>query len=262
MTLSLTINQTLKWLSSLPILNYNAGVILVVTVYSDRSVISLFPHIYTHPPLLPVPNKPYGFCGCKAPCLLWWLAACGCNRYWNEVLFIWTLNGTRTDNGTTVNRYIFFLSRITLNGTRTDKGTTVNRYIFFLLPPTETTYSLFGTGEGGGLSTYAARFIDPSTAPTPFPLFFARHHKPRSAKELPLGKWPIHCGHLQMIYIYVFLSSLTMRFPKLQQGHRRDTSHVFGRHKSVPNEERDLTVQMTAWCYRSTCGKTKLCIDT
>ena len=136
-------NQTLKWLSSLPILNYNARVILVVTVYSDRCIISLFPHLYTHPPLLPVPNKPYGFCGCKAPCLLWWLATCGCNRYWNEVLFIWTLNGTRTDNNTTVNRYIFFLLRITLNGLRTDNGTTVNRYIFFLLPSTETTYSLF-----------------------------------------------------------------------------------------------------------------------
>ena len=42
-----------------------------------------------------------------------------------------------------MNRYIFFLLRITLNGLRTDNGTTVNRYIFFLLPSTETTYSLF-----------------------------------------------------------------------------------------------------------------------
>ena len=32
----------------------NAGIIPGVTVYSDRYIIS---------PLLPVPNKPYGFCG-------------------------------------------------------------------------------------------------------------------------------------------------------------------------------------------------------
>ena len=43
MTLSLTISETLKWLSSLPIL---VLVILVVTVYSDRYIISLFPHLH------------------------------------------------------------------------------------------------------------------------------------------------------------------------------------------------------------------------
>ena len=47
----------------------NAGVILVVTV-CDRYIISLFPHLHT-PPLLPVPNKPRGFCGRYAPCLLY-----------------------------------------------------------------------------------------------------------------------------------------------------------------------------------------------
>ena len=36
---------------------------------SDRYIISLFPHLHT-PLLLPVPNKPYGFCGRYAPCLL------------------------------------------------------------------------------------------------------------------------------------------------------------------------------------------------
>ena len=56
-TLSLTINQTLKWRSSLPILTQ---VILVVTVY----ILSLsFPTSIPPSPILPVPNKPYGFCG-------------------------------------------------------------------------------------------------------------------------------------------------------------------------------------------------------
>ena len=39
----------------------NAGVILVVTV-SNKYIISLFPHLHTPFPLLPVPNKPYGLC--------------------------------------------------------------------------------------------------------------------------------------------------------------------------------------------------------
>ena len=34
------------------------------------SIISLFPHFHTPPPLLPVPNMPCGFCGRKAPRLL------------------------------------------------------------------------------------------------------------------------------------------------------------------------------------------------
>ena len=40
----------------------NAGVILVVTVYSDRYLISLSPHLHGSS-LLPVPNTSYGFCG-------------------------------------------------------------------------------------------------------------------------------------------------------------------------------------------------------
>ena len=36
----------------------NAGVILVVTVCSDRYIISLFPHLNS-----PVPSKPYSFSG-------------------------------------------------------------------------------------------------------------------------------------------------------------------------------------------------------
>ena len=43
----------------------NAEVIPVVTVYSDSYIISLLPPSIPPPPpaLLPVPNKPYGFCG-------------------------------------------------------------------------------------------------------------------------------------------------------------------------------------------------------
>ena len=52
-TLSLTINETLKWFSSLPI---SMQVILMVTVYSDRYKISLFPHLHW-----PVPNKTLSF---------------------------------------------------------------------------------------------------------------------------------------------------------------------------------------------------------
>ena len=49
-TLSLPSNEILKWLSS------PSG--------GDRYIISLFP---SWPPFLPVPNKPYGFCGRWAP---------------------------------------------------------------------------------------------------------------------------------------------------------------------------------------------------
>ena len=48
-TLSLTVKETFKWISSLPI--FNAGVILLVTV--SRQVISLLPHL--HPSALPPP---------------------------------------------------------------------------------------------------------------------------------------------------------------------------------------------------------------
>ena len=39
----------------------------MVTVYT----LPLPPPPYPLPPFLPVPNKPYGFCGRQAPCLLW-----------------------------------------------------------------------------------------------------------------------------------------------------------------------------------------------
>ena len=58
--------ETLKWLSSLPILKQES---FWRWQCSDRYIISLFPHLHTpsplppppSPPLLPVPNKP--FCG-------------------------------------------------------------------------------------------------------------------------------------------------------------------------------------------------------
>ena len=43
-TLSLTINETLKWLSSLPILTQES---FWWWQCSDRHIISLFPHLYT-----------------------------------------------------------------------------------------------------------------------------------------------------------------------------------------------------------------------
>ena len=57
--------ETLKWLSSLPILMQES---FWWWQCIDRYIISLFPpppHPYPLPthPLLPVPNKPYGFCG-------------------------------------------------------------------------------------------------------------------------------------------------------------------------------------------------------
>ena len=55
-TLSLTVNETLKWLSSLPILMQES---FRRWQCSDR-YISL-------PPSSPVPNKPCGFCGRKTP---------------------------------------------------------------------------------------------------------------------------------------------------------------------------------------------------
>ena len=41
----------------------NAGVILVVTVLQYVNNTPLPPPPYPLPPILPVPNKPYGFCG-------------------------------------------------------------------------------------------------------------------------------------------------------------------------------------------------------
>ena len=61
MTLSFTINETLKWLSSLPILMQES---LWRWQCNDRCIICLSPHLHTPPPpLLPVPNKLYGFYG-------------------------------------------------------------------------------------------------------------------------------------------------------------------------------------------------------
>ena len=59
--------KTLKWLSSLPILMQES---FWWCQCSDRYIISLFHHLRTPltpppPPLLPVPNKPCGFCGRK-----------------------------------------------------------------------------------------------------------------------------------------------------------------------------------------------------
>ena len=53
MTLSLIINETLKWLSSLPILTQES---FWLWQCSDRCIISVFPHLHTH---FPVPKKPY-----------------------------------------------------------------------------------------------------------------------------------------------------------------------------------------------------------
>ena len=60
-TLSLTINETLEWLSSLPILMQES---FCWWQCIDRYISSLFPTSIPPPtPLFPVPNKPYGFCG-------------------------------------------------------------------------------------------------------------------------------------------------------------------------------------------------------
>ena len=62
--LSITINEILKRLSSLPILMQES---FWWWQCSDRYImISLFPHLANPPPpLLPVPNKPCGFCDVK-----------------------------------------------------------------------------------------------------------------------------------------------------------------------------------------------------
>ena len=45
--------------------HFNAGVILVVDSVAIGIIrTSLFPHLHTPFPLLPVPYKPYGFCRC------------------------------------------------------------------------------------------------------------------------------------------------------------------------------------------------------
>ena len=64
MTVSLAINEILKWLSSLPMLMQES---FWWWQCSDRYIISLSPHPRLHTTftsLLPVPNQPYGFCGC------------------------------------------------------------------------------------------------------------------------------------------------------------------------------------------------------
>ena len=52
--------DTLRWLSSLPILMQKS---FWWWQCNDRYVISLSPHLHTPRPLLPVLNKQYGFCG-------------------------------------------------------------------------------------------------------------------------------------------------------------------------------------------------------
>ena len=60
--------ETLKWLLLLPILMQKP---FLWWQYNDRYLISLSPHLRTPPRhLLPVLNKPYGFCGRQAPCSL------------------------------------------------------------------------------------------------------------------------------------------------------------------------------------------------
>ena len=59
-TLSLTIYETLKRHLSLPILMHES---FMWWQCSDRYINSLSPDLQTPSPLLPVPNKPYGFCG-------------------------------------------------------------------------------------------------------------------------------------------------------------------------------------------------------
>ena len=61
-TLSLTINETLKWLALLPILMQES---FSWWQCSDRYIASLLHHLHTpFPCFLPIPNKPYGFCRC------------------------------------------------------------------------------------------------------------------------------------------------------------------------------------------------------
>ena len=69
-TLSLTINETLKWLSSLPISMQES---FWWWQCSDRYIISLFPPPSYPLPCVPNSNTPCGFCGRKALCLLTYL---------------------------------------------------------------------------------------------------------------------------------------------------------------------------------------------
>ena len=67
MTLSLTLNEALKWLLSLPISMQES---FWWSQCSERDIISRFPSLHTPPPI-PVPNKPYGFrVNVKPPYLL------------------------------------------------------------------------------------------------------------------------------------------------------------------------------------------------
>ena len=58
--LSLTINETLKWLPSLPTLMQKS---FWWWQFSDRYIISLFPHLHTPSHILPVPNNHCGLYG-------------------------------------------------------------------------------------------------------------------------------------------------------------------------------------------------------
>ena len=76
MTLSLTVNETLKRLSSLPSRGNSGGDSVAIGIY----IISLSPHLRT--PLFPVPNKPCGqlcfVCFVCALCVLCVCFVCVC----------------------------------------------------------------------------------------------------------------------------------------------------------------------------------------
>ena len=56
---------------------------------SNRYILSLFPPLHTPSPSLPVPNKPYGFCGRKASCLLTYLMTNG-----SDNVDVWIINSS------------------------------------------------------------------------------------------------------------------------------------------------------------------------
>ena len=85
-TLSLTINKTFKWLSSLPILMQES---FWWWQCSNRYIISFFPHLHTHPPPAPNPFSPSLISLVVSVdvkhwlCLLsyWSVSACACKVY-------------------------------------------------------------------------------------------------------------------------------------------------------------------------------------